>query len=85
MDVLDALDLLSFLVPFALLAASGFWIAWEVWRAGELRRELAAAPPPGPDPALELERLNTETARALAQSRLTLEAARDAVRRGLKG
>ena len=48
-------------------------------------REAAARSPPPPDPLPELERINTELARIVVQNRKTLEAARDAMQRGLKG
>jgi len=84
-DAADVADFLLFMLPFLGVAALAVWIGFEAWRAREARAQAAHRPPPGPDPADELERLNTETARLLAQSRLTLEATRDTLRRGLRG
>lgn len=85
MDAADVVDFLLFMLPFLGVAAIVLWIGFEAWRTRELRAQAALQPPPGPDPADELERLNTDTARLLAQSRLTLEATRDTLRRGLRG
>lgn len=85
MDPLDVLDFLAFMAPFVVVAAGAFWICFEVWRVRELRARAPLGTQPGPDPAIELERVNTETARGLAQARLTLEATRDTLRRGIKG
>jgi hypothetical protein len=85
-DPADALDFSLFMLPFAVCALAVVWIGYEAWRVREAR---AHAPPPaplrGPDPIRELERLHTETARLLAQSRLTLEATRDTLQRGIRG
>jgi hypothetical protein len=85
MDPADALDFAFFMLPFVAIAAAVLWIGREAWRAKEARFAASARPPQGPDPVDELERLHTETARLLAQSRLTLEATRDTLRRGIRG
>lgn len=69
-------------IAFAILYAG--YVAYDARRA----REAAALAPthaPGPDPVDELERLNTEIARLATQTRKSLDDARDAMQRGLKG
>ena len=69
-------------VGIALAILYGGYVAYEA----SLAREVAAsAPLPGPDPVLELERINTEIGRISANTRKSLESARDAMQRGLRG
>jgi len=72
------------LVPAA-FALVVLYVGYAAYEASVAREAARNAPPPGPDPVLEMERLNTELSRLATQSRQTLENARDATRKGLKG
>ena len=85
MDAYDAVWLVVVMLPFLGLAFAALAIGYMSYRNGVAREAAARAPPPGPDPADEVTRVNTEIARQLAQGRLSLERARDAMQRGLKG
>lgn len=73
----------AWMAPWAAFAAIALYCGYLAWQAHEAR-EKAALEPRGPDPLHELERINTEIARAAASARLTVEQARDAVRRGTR-
>ncbi|HUR68134.1 MAG TPA: hypothetical protein VM370_02730 [Candidatus Thermoplasmatota archaeon] len=73
------------MLPWLGIALAILYAGYVAYQAREAREEAALAPPPGPDPADELERINTELARIATANRKTLEAARDAMRAGLKG
>jgi hypothetical protein len=73
------------MLPFAALAGFAVFIGYLAWDAARAKERAAlAATAGGPDPVLELERINTELARAATTARLTLEAAREAVRKGTR-
>ena len=76
-------DFTLWMLPFAGFAAVAAFIAYLAYQAQEAR-ERAAREPQGPDPVLELERVNTEIARAATAARQTLEATRETVRRGTR-
>lgn len=76
-------DFALWMLPWAAFAAVAAYVAYVAWQAQEAR-ERAAREPQGPDPALELERVNTEIARAATSARMTLEQARETVRRGTR-
>lgn len=66
---------------FALVALYVGYVAYDARRL----RETATAAPPRVDPIHELERVNTELALVATHSRQSLERARDAMQRGLRG
>lgn len=73
------------MLPWFGIAAAILYAGYVAFQAREAREEAAIAPPPGPDPAEELERINTEIGRLAAQTRKSLESAREAMQHGLKG
>jgi len=74
------------MLPWIAIAAAIVYAGHAAYQAKLAREEAAAAPVvAGPDPADELERVNTELAKLATQTRQTLESAREAMRRGLKG
>jgi hypothetical protein len=77
-------EFVLWMLPFAALAAAILYIGYVAYAAQRAKVDAAARPPPGPDPADELERVNTEIARQATVARQTLEAAREAVRRGTR-
>lgn len=82
MDAWAALGFVVFLLPFLGFALVALYVGYVAYEA----REARARPKPalGPDPALELEAVNTELARSVTQARLSLDAARDAIRKGVR-
>lgn len=73
------------LLPWLGIALAVLYAGYVAYEASVERERAANAPAPGPDPANELERINTEISRLATQSRKTLESARDAMQRGLRG
>lgn len=73
------------MLPWIAIAAAILYAGYAAYKTRETRERIAHAPAPGPDPLDELERINTEMSRLAAQSRQTLESARDAMQRGLRG
>ena len=73
------------MLPWIGIALALVYAGYVAFQTREERERIAVAPPPGPDPADELERINTDISRLATSSRKTLEAARDAMRSGLKG
>ena len=82
----DALSFVLWMLPVAAIAGLVVFIGYLAYAASLAKERAAerALQPPGPDPILELERVNTELARAAASARLTLEAARETVRKGTR-
>ena len=86
MDLFDVGYFVLAMAPFVAFAFLVLYIGYLAYQNQQARDEVARTPPvTGPDPTLELSRLTTEIARQLAQGRVTLERARDAMHRGLKG
>ena len=73
------------MLPWMGIAIAVIYAGYVAYQASLAREETAALPPPGPDPADELERINTELARVATHNRQMLEHARDSMRKGLKG
>lgn len=68
-------------IGFALVALYSGYVAYET---SQTRRRAREAPvDTSPDPVLELERINNEIDRLATSARMTLESAREAVRRGV--
>lgn len=67
-------------VGFALVALYVGYVAYET----QVARERARLAPQLSDPIHELERVNTELGRAATAARLTLENARETVRKGTR-
>ncbi|HET6403321.1 MAG TPA: hypothetical protein VFH78_01635 [Candidatus Thermoplasmatota archaeon] len=78
-------ELALWMLPWTGIALAIVYAGYVAYQASLARQEAARAPPPGPDPAQELERINTEISRLAAHNRQALESARDAMRKGLKG
>jgi hypothetical protein len=76
-------DFLVWMSPWAAFAAIALYVGYVAWQAQEAR-ENAALEPRGPDPIVELERINTEIGRAATAARLTIEQTRETVRRGTR-
>lgn len=72
------------MLPFLALAIVALYVGYVAYDTRRLREEQALAGPM-PDHVGEMERINTEIARLVTQSRQSLEAARDAMQRGLRG
>ena len=68
-------------VGFAMVAVYAAYVAHDTRRL----REAAALAPAPPDHLAELEQIHTELSRQASQARRTLESARDAMQRGLRG
>jgi hypothetical protein len=62
------------------------WIGYLAYTASLAKKDAAefATEHHGPDPVLELERVNTELARSATNARQTLEATRETVRKGTR-
>lgn len=73
------------MLPFLGIALVALYAGYLAYQTKEARETVARAPPPGPDPVIELERINTELSRLAVQTRKSLESARDAMAKGLKG
>lgn len=75
------------LVPALILAASALYVAYLVYDTRQARAERARNPPPaaGPDPLAELRAVNAQMTDQMAEGRVTLEKARETLRRGIKG
>lgn len=73
------------MLPWTGLALAALYTGYVAYQTHEERARQAGAPPRGPDPVIELERVNTELARLAVQTRKSLESARDAMAKGLKG
>ena len=73
------------MLPFLGLALVAVYVGYVAYQTKDTKERAAAAPPPGPDPVIELERINTELSRLAVQTRKSLESARDAMAKGLKG
>lgn len=73
------------MLPWLGVALAILYAGYVAYEAAQAREAAAVAPPRGPDPVVELERVNTEMARLATQARKTLENARDSMRRGLEG
>jgi len=82
LDGWAALGLVVFMLPFLGFALVALYAGYVAYQAKEARAR--PRPEPGPDPALELEAINTELARGVTQARRSLEAARDAIRKGVR-
>lgn len=79
-------DFTLWMLPWTGIAIAILYAGYVAYEAARLRDENERAPiPTGPDPADELERINTEIAKLATQSRQTLEGAREAMSKGLKG
>lgn len=79
---------LVWMLPFlgvALALLYGGYVAYETRLKREALARERAANPPGPDPVLELARVNDQIERELAEARQVLATARDTIRRGTKG
>lgn len=72
------------MLPWLGIALAVLYAGYVAYEADVARKDAANAPPPGPDPADELETINTEISRLATQARKTLEASRDAMRSGLR-
>lgn len=72
------------MLPFVGFAMVALYVGYVAYDARQMREAAALAPPP-PDHVGELERINTDLSRQAAQARKTLESARDAMQRGLRG
>ena len=77
-------DFAIWMLPFVGLALVALYSAYVAYDTRRLSEEAERAGP-APDHVAEMERINTELARLATQSRQTLEAARDAMQRGLRG
>lgn len=73
------------MLPFLGIALVALYVGFVAYQTKEARQNVARAPPRGPDPVIELERINTELSRLAVQTRKSLESARDAMAKGLKG
>lgn len=72
------------MLPFLGLAFVALYAGYASYDTQRLREAKALAGPE-PDHVAEMERINTEIARLATQSRRSLESARDAMQRGLRG
>jgi hypothetical protein len=78
------------MIPFVLLALAALYVGYLAYQADVARRDhvasvaAAVAAAGGADPIAELERVNTELARAVTSARVTLDQARDAIARGTR-
>lgn len=72
------------MLPWTGIALAILYAGYVAYDTRNAREAAALAPPRGADPAEELERINTEIARLAAQTRKTLEGARDAVKQGVR-
>lgn len=74
------------MLPWIGIAIAVLYAGYVAYDAARVREEKEREPAfTGPDPALELERINTEIARLATQTRQSLESARESMRKGLKG
>jgi hypothetical protein len=74
------------MLPWLAVGGIAVWIGYLAYAASIARTEAAvlAQRQAATDPLLELERVNTELARAATTARQTLEATRETVRRGTR-
>lgn len=77
-------EFVAWMLLWGILAGAILYAGYAAYQADVARR---ATPPPraGPAPLDEMRRINAELGRAAAESRQTLEAARETLRRGLRG
>lgn len=80
----DVAWFLLWMLPWLGLALAILYAGYAAWDASRKRERLAATPP-GPDPLIELQKINTDLARVATHSRQSLERTRDTMRSGLKG
>lgn len=81
-----ALHFVVWMLPWIGLALVAIYAGYLAYQASQAREEAAHAPRVArPDPVEELERINTELAKLAVQTRKSLENAKDAMSKGLKG
>lgn len=76
-------EFVIYMLPFLGLALVALYCSY-VAHETSIARERARLAPVLPDPIHELERINTEIGRAATAARLTLESARESVRKGTR-
>lgn len=84
---MSAASFILWMIPWLFLAGIIVWIGYLAYAASLAKKEAAAFADERahePDLVLELERTNTELARAATNARQTLEATRETVRKGTR-
>ena len=79
------MQFILWMLPFLGFALVALYVGYVAYETRHEKERASHAPPPGPDPVIELEAINTELARLATQTRKSLENARNAMQKGLKG